>query len=583
MTPPATAHAIDPRAAMLADGVLARVRWADPIDKARRDFTAFAQTIGLDREGKGLADDHLNAILDGAMIKCHAAGRHLSIVAPPGIRKSTRARLFALWQLGRDVNASIVFTSASLAVAESNVSFCRDIITRRGLGERISYRQIFHEVIPDDIRSTKRKDGGQRGWRQDKFFLVTQAQSADAAMEAVAVKTDAENRRVNILIPDDVMTRQIAYSAVKREALCSAFFGTWIDGRLSLGGWCCALQNCWHQADLAHRLLADPRFCSVWIGVREDCEALEIRITNPPPGFELTEHPERFGMTAAGNGIFHAPLPQAKGFTAEELRAKSRNPRTMFQNLYRLIAVTDADRMFPHWINRAAHPGTVAQMLGVGERAGLPVFEAHHRSRFAVAAGIDIAGEKRRGDVVTFWARGNGHIHPLEIHTGNFDIEGYFRILDDAWNRGIHFGVAMVENNGVQSKIRDGIRAIARGRNVPWLGRILPFATGSNKADPNIGLSAMDAELQTGYIVWPEGEARRTDAAHAEAWRLLEGHFAECPKILGSGETPDDLMASWFARRGLELISTAHVGELEAVAVTRGGEIVNGVGRYYPN
>ena len=524
------------------------------------DFGAFLKTCARDPEGKPLREDAFTRFMVAAVPFCYDRGLHISQVAFPGLGKSTLARWFTVYSLGNDTKATIVFTSADKTTARSSVSFCREVIVEPST----KVRSVFPDIIPDFERSQAQ---GSRGWNQDKFYLKNQGiQAVDASMEAVAGKPRGEARRIDILIVDDFMTREIATSARMRSEYCRALNFTWLEGRLSNFGWAWAMQNCWHADDAGHRFKKDSRFVSIWTGIR-NFDHLFVRIWNAPEDFPLLERPEDFEAVQVSakdeaQAEFELPFPEDNElFNAERFRSMSENmvdaDGNRYDQTYTLKAMTDKDRMFPKFREREKYPGTVAEMMKVKEDPkGLPIFSEHDGRRLVFAGGIDLAGKDRPGDSIHFYAKdGLGKKYPIEHWRGNYTMDEIVAIINNAWNRGIRFSLLYVENNAQQAKIVAGLKILAKHEKYEWVYRVKGFETGKNKADPMLGLAATDVEIGTGGIIYPGLESSRRDVDHAHAWKVWETEMNGCPKIIPAGETPDSVMSDWFALRAMDKVS----------------------------
>jgi len=551
------------------------------IAAARDDFKSFFFLAGRDRFGKPLRKDATLIMLCDLIQIAYEKGRHVSLVAPPALGKSTVARMFCAWVLGNNHLTSHVWAAAAETTAEDSVSHVRAIVLSQ------MFKMIFPEIIPD-LPSGQRD---HRAWRGGKWTLRDRTHAADAAVEAVAAAPRTEARRVDLFFADDFMTRLVAESEALRVSLCSAFYETWIEGRLAEGGWAWAKQNCWHTKDLGHQLLDDHRFCSIWIGVTADCSKMFMRIFNAGAETEaLVARPEyarlEVGPQNGADREFHLPLLLTSQYSQKNLidLQIGTTTRDDYIRRYRLIAASDADRMIPHWEDRKSKGDTVAEQIGVSERGGRIVLNASDRSRLVITGGMDISSGKRKGDSITFLAKDrSGAVYPLEFHRGNFSVAQTVAILNDAWERGLEFALFYVENNATQDKWLDEVRAYARGQNLegnvyPWFRRVLPFLTGKNKMDPDIGLPRIGVEVETGEILWPRKESTRK-LAHAEAWRLAEVEFAECPRFPGLNATPDSLMSFMFGRCALDKV-TASSGQLRSRSIRSTNERSKMIGTF---
>lgn len=522
----------------------------------RNHFPAFLGFVGRDdKDGSLDMADPYTRLVAHVMPACKQAGRHLSHVSPPGLGKSTIARSFFVFEIGKDNQLRTVTISGDVTAACDSVSLCRQIVLSG------AFKKIFPEARPDYQRTRDpaaiKKAGAERderGWRRDGWFLQAAGQRKDPTMAAVASIPQREDIRADMLLADDIVTEKIANSPADRRAVERAFWNTWLEGRLSNGGWCCYLQNMRVKGDLSHQLRDDPRFVSLWVGVTEDCEHLFVRVWNPPPEgtCEPFDNPEAFDLTEVEPDPiskpareFLMPLPNRPSWTKEVLAARS--PQA-FRQLYRLLAFSPTDLVFPHFVaahTGGTHPGAV---LGFEYGGVIPIIHPHRRQFIRIAAGLDWSSRKRRGKALTLLAEDStGTITPIVHRRIDGGIQAVIDIFDRLWNAGLWWEILMAESNAIQDELNDAMRILGKGRD--WIGTIKDYQTVAGaKLNAEHGLPAMDVEMETGKLVWPEN-------AHliSEDWALLETEMAELTRVIAStpGQMPDGPMTVWFAYRGL--------------------------------
>lgn len=550
-------------------------------DVDRSDFLAFRRSVGRDESGNPLIEDNYSRIYCTTIAYCHDNAVHLNHKAPPGLGKSMDARTFFAFKIGQDVRITTGTISGDTDAAKDGCSLVRQIILSPDVRER------FPEIVPDYERSrVDRKAPGMnaddgadpkdsRGWRQEGWFLRDPKGGIrkDPTMGAYAAVPKREDLRIKMLLADDVITERIAHSAAERAPVERAFFNTWMEGRLSNGGWCCYLQNHRADDDLGDKLRNDGRFCSLFIGVNDDFESMFVRLWNPPDHLPLLLDPAAFGCAPVespreGADVeFEMPLPARPGWDAQTLR--SRNVDAVNQ-LYKLKGRKPDDLMFPSFPNRNRGDGvgierhrTACELLGVEERDFLPVFKPGDLgNRFNVALGLDISGSKRKGNVLTLAAKTWDHrIIPVMSYRCAM-ADDWINLVDRLWGAGIHFGKLVIEDNAAQSQIIGILGKMARENNSPWRHRIEAFTTtASNKPNPEIGLPAIEMQIKSGEIVWPDGELNRVDpvrsnghtvyAPWSEGMRALTDDMNNCARHCKPGCTPDGAMSFWFALHGL--------------------------------
>lgn len=524
-------------------------------DPARHDFLAFRRAVGLDDRGNPLTEDAFALIVASTLAHCHATGTHVNIKSPPQLGKSTDARLFLTFFIGRDVKTTTAVLSGDIAGAKDKVSLCRGIV------ESEAYQRVFPEAIPDKERSnlaSAKQNDSIRGWRRDGWYLKAVGHRADPTMVACANSPKREDMSLRALLADDLITEATANSDALRETIENAWWSTWVEGRISkAGGWAIYLQNHRVDGDLGDKLKADKRFCSVFVGVRDDMEGMFVRVWNAPAGLPLIDDPARFDCTpvaplADADWEAEFPFPPRAGWDRETLEKRD---RPTFRKLYQLKGALPEDLLFPSWPNRRTLIQPVARALEIGEAGGRIAPDERDNSRVVFAAGLDLSGSSRRGIALVVLARSSTMTAP--VHVERFSrVEEAILALDELWNRGVKFSRINVENNATQDQIVTLIRTLGRERGYEWTGRVMGFLTGRNKFHPDEGLPGLDVRIANGEFAFPTVEPRQS-----ADWRQFEENVATLTRgrATDRGKTPDDIMAWWFAARGVEFASPASV------------------------
>lgn len=533
------------------------------LSQARESFAAFAHFAGRDKQGKRFLARPDTRLLCDAMQFAWEGQRSLSVVASPGMAKSTMGRLFVMWLLGRDRSLSTVVTSADRSVSRNMVSLCREI----ALSSR-DYRDSFPEVAPDEERSR-----AGRGWRMDEFFVRRPegAQTADPSVKAMAAEPKAEALRVDLLLADDMMTGKVARSDALRSAMKDAFQGTW-RGRLSNSrgpgqdGVFVALSNCWHRDDLGHDLLRDERVTSLWIGVGQGNRELFARLVNAPPDHPLLKSLERYGAALAkvsdSGSEFLFRLPLSGALDPEALDAEEKAAPENYRRARRLLAPDESSVMFPGWRAAYRQGASAARLLGPGagiDASGQVRIAPEERRKFVVGWGFDMAGQHRPGDALAVC------VSPLErmdivlaaLYKGNWGLDEIASLFDILCAAGLDPDLAYLENNGVQGKLVQALQRHDSG--ALWRRKLAGFCTGSNKMDPTGGLPDLAMDMKRERVAWPGGMAEMPNAM-GERFRAMEGVLDHCPRVLKPGETPDELMAYWLAWSATNLVIRRKAG-----------------------
>lgn len=185
------------------------------------------------------------------------------------------------------------------------------------------------------------------------------------------------------------------------------------------------------------------------------------------------------------------PLWDAHWPTQKLLEEQDTNPRS-FQRGFRQSAFTDEERMFPHFQD-CFTPGIV-----VGEiiRRAWPTF-----------AGVDLAGDKRPGNVIFVAAVDptTERRYPVEVLRGNWKSPEMASKLAGVRERHPNLRVIMVENNGYQQSLVDWIKQTP-GDNSYWY-MVESYTTGfASKVNPIYGLPGLDIEFKNKAWVIPSSE-----------------------------------------------------------------------------
>lgn len=558
-----------------------RIAFAKRCEAARTDFAVFQELVARDERGKPLADTPLSRFFDSYFQylfdrhrECDgdpARTLHGNLVTPPGGGKTTKAIYDSVFEIGKRPTIRVVAISGEKTVSDSMVALARDIITRvpdadviDATGDRTPvFQRIFPEAKPD-LRESMAGEGATRGWRQDKFYLITEGQGLDPTMQSVALIPKGESRRVDLLIADDIISERIATSPTERANAIRSFHATWLDGRLkSMGrtGLCLHMQNIRNRHDLAHQLVTDTRFLTCWIGVYPDMSGCFIRLNNCPDDFPIVQNPGPFEAEEVEPSIL--PTDKAErwtreyavplsflGMTEESLSRIESNTR---RRLYFLQAADPEDMAFPSFPERKVIDATVAELLGVEESAGIPVFDQPANMRTVTMGGLDWSSKKRRGVRLHFWTKTHEGLLVPSFHRVIGKIDELITTLNTLWSHGWRWSYLYSEDNATQDRIAEAIQLLDTNKNArnSWASTIKAFSTGSNKHG-EFGVKTMDSGFENHTIIWPGKEADRS-----RDWRVLEEEFSSCTNDDMFGGTPDSIMAAWFPYRAISTMTVA--------------------------
>jgi hypothetical protein len=132
---------------------------------------------------------------------------------------------------------------------------------------------------------------------------------------------------------------------------------------------------------------------------------------------------------------------------------------------------------------------------------------------------------------------------PVEIIRGKFDPKRTITELIDAWKRN-RSQLIVCENNAAQNAIIQWAQEVA-GPTLP----IIPFTTGAQKADPQLGLPSVEVEFANGAWCVPMQGIDITDGENP--YNVWKDELAAHP----IGTNSDTVMAMWFAREGARFLT----------------------------
>jgi hypothetical protein len=232
---------------------------------------------------------------------------------------------------------------------------------------------------------------------------------------------------------------------------------------------------------------------------------------------------------------FETPWPER--FPSEYFRQRLQLLKQKhFNRAYRGLAVTDEES----WIN--------ANAVESCKDRNLKVYDVLQNKEFVKFTGVDLGhreGPKACPTVIFTVARTpSGKRIPCDIkimHESN-SLE-IARAIINTWQE-ISPTEITVENNSAQQYLIDTVKSLGP-TGIPVKG----YHTGQQKADPNIGVPSLLAEIETGQWVIPFGSG----GAHDETCR--------CPYCIWINEiknypygSSDTVMASWLCLEGLRRI-----------------------------
>lgn len=353
----------------------------------------------------------------------------------------------------------------------------------------------YHAVYPHVVA------GDHSSWTKHKIIVQRESKAKDGTVEAYGVLTSGVGGRCDLLLLDDpVDMRNAILNPAMRPQVEDNINNVWLS-RLTPDGMAIYVATVWHQDDATSKMLKNPQWKFLVMKISEDFESIEC------------ESPFKGKFT----------IPLWSYWNKERLLKRlSIIGIRAFNRGFRQNALSDEDRTFP------SHERIFRHDLGVDSV----------NQYWPRVIGIDPFGKQ----VVIYTIALNPQNHmrmTIEIKRGKWQPQKTISEIISAFHR--HRPALMVvENNAAQDAIIQWAHAEG-GLDLP----IVPFATGSNKANIEFGLPSVEVEFANGAWMIP---CRGVDFVHDHDHPIVV-HYSELQNhpIASSWDT---VMAMWFAREG---------------------------------
>ena len=477
----------------------------DQIDVDHRELLpkkseVFTFQVLKDSSGNAVKNEAVHNVMHRFIRKAKSAGfNKMLILGAFGHGKTEQICVgYALYRIAQDPN---------LLIKLVHVSETESVKRCRALRDYISKDEDFRRLAPH-VQATSI-------WGSQRFTVKRDAMSKDGTVEAYGILSTALGGRANLIIFDDPQDLKTAVlEPTMRKKIEETFKNVWLTRLTPGNSEVVVLMNKWHENDLANMIQSNPIWAWMEIAVAEDLNHLIYK--------------DSFGETYE--------LPLWTLFNKDDLidRLKSLGQRD-FDRGYRLVPYTDADKTFSHF-RQCCHFGITPKALIENEK------------NWIFIAGIDFAGKKRPGTVLVVLAinRFSGMKVPVEVVClrGSQELPHYMVKFYQKY--GVELFVA--ENNGTQDALVDMlISTLGEEKYRRFRIKIEGFLTGSNKADPLVGLPSIEKEFENNeWMFCFEQEPKVGEVDANNAWMKLYQEFLHHPFF----ETTDIVMALWFARQG---------------------------------
>ncbi len=344
------------------------------------------------------------------------------------------------------------------------------------------YREVFPNITPDPKK-----------WSEKSFKVKCDRKSQDPTFAGYGVFSSSVGGHCEILIGDDVTDfSNSILEAGTREKIKGIWKSVWLD-LLQPGGQVIYIANVWHKDDLTQVIRDDPTYVKLEFPIDEK----------------------------------YTPVWPELWSRADLIQREKDIGKIEFDRAFRLRAVSSVER-------------EIDESLIENSRTENLIIPKNLKK----AIGVDIASSRKKifdpkkSESAIFAIGFDGDFYyPLYAKSGNFKGP---RLNDEILNPSIELGVKkiIVENNGVQGLVRDWIEFDKRATGL----KIIPFFTGSNKADLQFGIPMIFREFE--YNRWRIPK-------HPPNCNCGICKWVQQLKDYPNGRT-DLVMASWFAMSGLK-------------------------------
>ena len=348
--------------------------------------------------------------------------------------------------------------------------------------ESEKFKEVFPEIKPDPKK-----------WSEKSFRVKSNRKSQDPTFSGFGVCSSSVGGHCEILIGDDVTDfSNSILEATTREKIKGIWKSVWLD-LLQPGGQVVYLANVWHKEDLTQVIRDDPTYVKIEFPIDEKYTPVWPELWNRQ---DLIQRESDIG-------------------------------KIEFDRAFRLKAVSSVEREIDE---------------NLIEDSRIPDFAIPKNLK--KATGVDIASSRRKAfdnrksESAIFTIGYDGEFYyPLYAKSGNFKGP---RLNDEILDPCVDLKVnkIIVENNGIQGLIKDWIEFDSRSNGI----KIIPFFTGSNKADIQFGIPMIFREFE--YHRWKVPK-------HNSSCNCGICKWIKQLKDYPNGRT-DLVMASWFAMSGLK-------------------------------
>jgi hypothetical protein len=465
--------------------------WEGLVRLAREDPDVMAEFVLRDEEtGKPVRQEQMHTEMQGAVT---ADGLVVVESCPESGKTQQLGVARVLFELGRKPGSRLVLLGNVQDGAIKTLS-----VVKRYMERSQELRAVFPRLLPGNVL-----------WTATAITVERDSFSKDPSVYCLGYHGALLGARVDGAVVDDFLDFENTRTESARRD-CGSWFRTTFMTRTTAEAWVAFLCNSWHEEDLSHELVADG-----WKHLRYPVLNADGSSAWPErwPIHRIEEARRRLGPLEFARMFLCRPRdPGAETFGPEALRLALSQGRG-----YGLVP------------GLADPVGGVDRLIVTGVDIG-----ASRKARGGASAIASILISPARRQVLRLWT---GRVGAKEL---------LWRVGEAA--RAFPGSYVVVENNGVQSHLVELANEFGEELSIP--APVLPFTTGKNKQDSQLGVDAMGAELEAGRWRLPSGRRGPAPGAMPEAWSpdLVKALVRQLRAYV-PGEHPGDLlMALWMAR-----------------------------------
>jgi len=418
------------------------------------------------------------------------ANQYSLIIFPRYFGKTSQLLGRMLYDLGNNHNEKMKIISSSDPVARKRVKAQRENITKN---EKI--QKIFPTLKPDETADT---------WSKSELTVARDIKDPEPSIEGCGILSTGLGGRATKLYFDDVCSyRNTIKVPALRSAVKEAFMEVWMN-LLGPDGKAVYIATLLHQDDLTHVLLESEKWKKLMFAVGKNGEGYESPWPDKWSPKRLKEREKLIGTKA-------------------------------FDRNFRNKALSEEDVLFDPEFLKAA------EVAGVG-----PLNPMFKKMKKYVGVDLAISEASRAHYTVIFEIAVENNIrYPLKILRGKWSSPQTAQLLATL-NDADHPDAFCVENNGYQKSLTQWMRAI--GINLP----VIPYTTGLNKVDLNLGLPSIALEFESALWKIPMG-----DKQHGATCSCQFCIWIDEMKNYPIGRFDDTVLACLFAREAFRQASSA--------------------------